>query len=182
MAAVKLRRRQVEQAVAVLINQPAALLGRRPVLAGDDQRRFNPRRLPLDDGERLARLRRHRRRHAALEDAGLLRGDRSDRVAEKIAVVERHRRDRARQRTLDDVGGVQPSAKSDFEQQHVGRMPREQQECRRGLISNNVIGWPPLALSHSASAAASSSSVDELAAAGAPMRKRSLKRTKFGEV
>ena len=41
MAAVKLRRRQIEQPVVVLINQPAALLGRGPVLAGDRQRRLH---------------------------------------------------------------------------------------------------------------------------------------------
>jgi hypothetical protein len=56
MAAVKFRRRQIEQPVAVLINQPAAFLGRGPVLAGDAERRPHARRLPLDDGERLARL------------------------------------------------------------------------------------------------------------------------------
>ena len=133
MAAVKLRRRQIEQPVVVLINQPAAFLGRGPVLAGDDERRFNARRLPLNHGKRVAHLKGHSRRHAALEDAGFLGGNRRDGIAEKIAVVERHTRDCAHQRTLDDVSGVQPSAKPDFEQQHVGRVPREQQESRRGL-------------------------------------------------
>ena len=56
MPAVKLRRRQIEQPIVVLIDEPAALLGRGPVLAGDGERRFNTRGLPLDDGERLARL------------------------------------------------------------------------------------------------------------------------------
>ena len=32
---------------------------------------------------------------------------------------------------LDHVGGVEPAAEADFEQQHVGRMAREQQERRR---------------------------------------------------
>jgi hypothetical protein len=35
-------------------------------------------------------------------------------------------------RPLEDVGGVEPAAKTDFEQKHVGRMPREQQQSRRG--------------------------------------------------
>ena len=116
VAPVKLRRRQIEKPVVVLIDQPAALLGRRPVLAGDAQRRPHPRRLPLDDRKRLARLARDHRRHAALENAGLLGGDFFDRVAEEVAMVERQARDHARQRALDDVGGVEPAAEPDFEE------------------------------------------------------------------
>ena len=89
MAAVKLRRRQIEQAGLVLIDQPAALLGGGPVLAGDLERRIEPRRLPLDHGQRVARLRGDDRRRAALEDAGLLGGDLLERVAEKFGVVDR---------------------------------------------------------------------------------------------
>ena len=85
MAAEQLRRRQIEQAVVVLIDQPAALLGRGPVLAGDADRRPDARGLALDHRERLARLRRHDRRHAALEDAGLLGGDLAERVAEECS-------------------------------------------------------------------------------------------------
>ena len=59
MAAEELRRRQIEQAVVVLIDEPAALLGRGPVLAGDPDRRVQARGLALDHRERLARLRGH---------------------------------------------------------------------------------------------------------------------------
>ena len=131
MAAIKFRRRQIEQPVAVLIDEPAAFLGRGPVLAGDVQRRAQPRRLPLDDGERLARLAGDDRRHVALENAGLLGGDLFERVAEKFAVIERQPRDDAGERALDDIGGVEPAAEPDFEQQHVGRMAREQTETPR---------------------------------------------------
>ena len=48
-------------------------------------------------------------------------------------MVHRHRRDRAGERLLDHVGGVEPAAEPDLEQQHVGRMAREQQERRGGL-------------------------------------------------
>ena len=48
-------------------------------------------------------------------------------------MVDRHRRDDAGERLLDHVGGVEPAAEPDFEQQHVGGMAREQQEARRGL-------------------------------------------------
>ena len=48
-------------------------------------------------------------------------------------MVHRHRRDHAGDRTLDHVGGVEPAAEADFEQQHVGGMAREQQEAGGGL-------------------------------------------------
>ena len=48
-------------------------------------------------------------------------------------MVERHARNRARQRTLDNIGGVEASAESDLEQQHIGRMAREQEKSRRRL-------------------------------------------------
>ncbi len=46
-------------------------------------------------------------------------------------MVERHRRDHAHQRALDHVGGIQSSAQADFEQKHVGRMARKQQQRGR---------------------------------------------------
>ena len=88
--------------------------------------------LALDHRKRLARLRRHDRRHAALEDAGLLGGDLLERIAEELDVIERDRRDHGRERTVDHVGGVEPPAQADLEQQHVGRMTSEQQKRRRG--------------------------------------------------
>ncbi len=42
-------------------------------------------------------------------------------------------RDHARQRRVDDVGGVKPPAETDLEQHHIGRMLREQAERRHGL-------------------------------------------------
>ena len=41
--------------------------------------------------------------------------------------------DHAGERVLDDIGGVEPAAEPDFEQENIGRMPREQQKCRRRL-------------------------------------------------
>ena len=126
VAPEQLRRRQIEQAVVVLIDEAAALLGCHPILAGDADRRLDPRRLPLDGGQRLARLRRHDRRHLRLEDAGLLGRDLADGIAEMLGMIERDRRDHGGERAVDDIGGVEPSAQPDFEQQHVGRMAREQ--------------------------------------------------------
>ena len=48
-------------------------------------------------------------------------------------MVHADRRDHARKRRLDHIGGIEPAAESDFEQQHVGRMFCEQQEAGRGL-------------------------------------------------
>src|SRR5690349_19341301 len=112
MPAVELRRRQIEKAGIILINQAAALFRGGPVLAGDPDRRLHASGLALDHRKRLARLRRHDRRHLALEDAGLLRGDERDGVAEKLGVVERYRRDHGCEWMLDHVGGVEPAAET----------------------------------------------------------------------
>ncbi len=56
----------------------------------------------------------------------------AERVAEMLGMIERDRRDHGGERALDHVGGIEPAAEPDFEQQHVGRMAREQQEARRG--------------------------------------------------
>ena len=95
MAAEQLRRRQIEQPVVVLIDQPAVLLVHVPVLAGDAQRRAHALRLALDH----ARAPRRAcgaidRRHAALEDAGLLGGDLLDACRRETRMIERDRRDR----------------------------------------------------------------------------------------
>ena len=58
-------------------------------------------------------------------------GDLADGVAEVLGMVERHRRDHGGERAIDDIGGVKPAAEPDFEQQHVGRMAREQTATRR---------------------------------------------------
>ena len=132
VAAGQARRRQVDEAVLVLIDQAAALLARHPMLAGGLDRGAEPRGRVLDHAQRLARLRRDHRRHAALEDAGLLGGDRGERVAQEIDVVDRDRRDHGRERMRDHVGGVEPPAEADLHQHHVGRMAREQHERGRG--------------------------------------------------
>ena len=121
------------QPVVVLIDQPAALLGRGPVLAGDGKRGAQPRRLAFDHRERLAGLAGDDGRNAGFENARLLGGDLFDGVAEKLAVIERHAGDDAGERAFDHVGGVEPAAEADFEQHDVGRMAREQQE-RRGRL------------------------------------------------
>ena len=133
MAAVEPRRRQIEEPVAILINEAAAFLGRGPGLARDGERRPHPRRLSLDHGERLAGLTGNNGGHAGLEDAGFLRRNLFDRIAEKVTVIDRDAGDDTGQRPLDHVGGVQPASEPDFKQQHIGRMMRKQQKRRRSL-------------------------------------------------
>ena len=48
-------------------------------------------------------------------------------------MIERQSGDDAGERLLDHVGGIEPAAEPDFEQQNVGRMTGEQQKGRRGL-------------------------------------------------
>ena len=52
-------------------------------------------------------------------------------------MVHADRRDHGSQRRIDDVGGVKPAAETDLQQHHIGRMPGEQTECRRGLDFKN---------------------------------------------
>ena len=127
VTAIKLRRRQIEQARFVLIDQPAALLGRSPILAGDLQRHIEPRRLPFDHRKRVASLRCDNGRRPALENTGLLIGDLVERIAQKVGMIDRDASDDGRERMIDHIGRVQAAAESDFHQQHVGRMAREQQ-------------------------------------------------------
>jgi hypothetical protein len=48
-------------------------------------------------------------------------------------MVEREPGNHARQRAFDHVRGVEPSTETDLEQRDVGRMAREQHECRGSL-------------------------------------------------
>ena len=48
-------------------------------------------------------------------------------------MIHRQACNHARQRAFDDVGGVEPAAEADFEENDIGRMPREQQK-RRGRL------------------------------------------------
>ena len=126
-------RRQIHQAALVLIDQPPALDADMPLLAGRMQRRAHAVGLRLDHAHRFRRLLGAHDRHVALDDRGLLAGDRGQRVAEKFGVIHADRRDDGRQRRLDHIGGIEPAAETDFEQHDIGRMPREQTERRGGL-------------------------------------------------
>ena len=78
-------------------------------------------------------LRGNHGRSAALDDAGFLGGDASEILAQIIGVIERDRRDDARERPVDHVGSVEAAAETDFKQENVGGMAREQQQTgRRG--------------------------------------------------
>ena len=48
-----------------------------------------------------------------------------------LGMIERHGRDHGDKRPVDDVGRVESSPQSHFEQQHVGGMARKKQESRR---------------------------------------------------
>ena len=160
MAAVELRRRQIEQAVVVLIDQAAALLGARSSPRRRCDRRAQPR-APAARSRRARRvgLRRDDRRHAALEDAGLLGGDLLHRVAEKFGVIDRDRRDRRWRAacSITLVASSRPPSPTSSSSTSAGWRENSRKPAAV-VISNTVIGAPPLARSHSSSAAASSSS------------------------
>ena len=80
--------------------------------------------------EDVARFRGHRAdddRDAAPEHSGFLRGNRRQRVAEILLVVEVDRGDR-RGDGLDDVRGVEPAAESDLQDSDVDARPPKQLE------------------------------------------------------
>ena len=67
--------------------------------------------------------------HAFFDNAGFFRRDLIDATAEIFGVVERNRRNHSGKRALNYVGGVEPPAHADFEQQHIGGMAREQHKA-----------------------------------------------------
>ena len=69
---------------------------------------------------------------ARLGDAGFLRGDLLEPVAEKGGVVEAELGDAADGRGADDVGRVEPPAETDLDDAGVGRRARESEEGGRG--------------------------------------------------
>ena len=137
----------------------------------------------VDHRERVLVLRADDAGHAALEDAGLLRGDAGEVVAEEILVVVADRRDHRGERRVDDVGGVEAAAEPDLEQRDIGGMLGEEEEGdRRGDLEEGdrlaAIG----ARARASIAAISSSSSTSTPPPGRPRRMRSLKRTRCGEV
>src|SRR5262249_39352741 len=92
VAPIELRRRKAAQAGVIRVAQTPAFLPRRPVLAGTLDRRLDARGRSLDRRQCLARLGRHDRRHLGLENAGLLRRDLAEGIAEMFGVIERYRR------------------------------------------------------------------------------------------
>src|SRR5581483_712831 len=88
MAAEKSRRSQIQQAAIVLIDQTSPLDADMPLLPCAMQRRALTARAILDLIERVVLLMRANHRHAALDDPGLLRRDRSQCGAEKFDMVD----------------------------------------------------------------------------------------------
>ena len=97
---------------------------------GED-RRTEPFCARFDDVKRRVALASDDDRHAALDDARLFGGDIGQRVAEELLVVHVHGRDHREARGLDDIGRVQPPAKADLQQRHVGGGFRERRRRRR---------------------------------------------------
>ena len=105
------RRRQVEQAVLVLVDQPARLRGSRRS-RGPATNGVTPqlRRARFEHREPLVALAAEHRRAAALQDAGLVDRDLGDGLAEIVLVVDVDRRDDDAERMVDDVGRVERAA------------------------------------------------------------------------
>ena len=115
MPAEQFWRGQVHQAAIILVDQPAPLDADMPSLACRMQRCACAVRLRFDHGHRLDRLLRRDHRHVALDDRGLLCGDRGQGIAEEFGMIHADRREHGCQRRLDDIGRVEPPAEPDFQ-------------------------------------------------------------------
>ena len=140
MPAEQFWRRKIHQAALVLIDQPPALDTDMPLLSRRMHRRAHALRLCLDHRHRLRRLLGANHRRAALDDGGLFAGDGGQRAAKEFHVIHADRRDDDSDRPVDDVGGVEPSAETGFQQHDIGLMLREQTKRRRGLHLENRDG------------------------------------------
>ena len=85
----------------------------------------------LNDTQRLDVLVGDNGGNTALQDARLLPGNILQRRAEKLGVVDRDRRNDRRRNVGDDVRSIKPTAEPNFQQERVGRMPREDQKGGR---------------------------------------------------
>jgi hypothetical protein len=115
MPAKQSRRRQVEQPGFILIDQASALLGGGPFLAHDVQRRADVFGLAHDDRQRSFALTPDHSGHAAPQNGGFLGRDFLQRVAKQVDMIDRHRRDHARDRLFDHVRRIEPPAKTDLQ-------------------------------------------------------------------
>src|SRR5215831_16639552 len=95
---------------------------RADLLGMPDKYRLWALRLPTDHG-----------RSPAPHDGGLLAGDLFQGVAEEIHMVQGYRRNDARKRLRHHIGGIEPAAEPDFEEQHVGRVVGKQNEGGGGF-------------------------------------------------
>src|SRR5437588_6876162 len=110
MAADKLWQRQIEQPAFVLINETAVLFARGEILAADNHGSAKPARLGFENGERVVVLLGKNGGDSALENAGFFDGDLLDRVAEKLGMVDRNRRDDRQCRLRDDIRRIDAAA------------------------------------------------------------------------
>ncbi len=120
-------------------------------------------------------------------------------------MVDGDRRDHRGERALDHIGGVEAAAEADFQQQHVGGMARKQQQPGRGgdlEHGDRLAGIGAFALLQRGAklrvgdklafivrtAGSPAFGIIEWPKSGSPdvdsaaRRKRSLKRTRCGEV
>ena len=141
---------------------------RRPVIPANRGRAATPvpRRVrppPAIPPSTSDRLRTDRHRHAGFHDAGLLRGDQRQRLAQQFAMIQRDRGDRAGGRIVDHVGRIAAAAQADFQHAQIGGVRANRWNATAVITSNTVIGAPAFTCSTCSSAAASASSAHQLA-------------------
>src|SRR5437763_6242876 len=131
MAAQKHRQRQIEETVLVLEYQPPVLLVHLPVLVGDEKRSARRLACTLDLTARLVGLSADDAGNSGLHNAGLLMGDRRQRITEMLLMIVVDGRNDGKRRSCHHIGSIEASAEADFEEHIVGSLTGESEECRR---------------------------------------------------
>ena len=124
--------RQIHELLGALIDQPATLLEGLIVLAPDRQGSTNRLRTGADRLQRLERLLRNHRADAGLEDARFFLRNLLDRLAQPFRVIKGDRRDDAKGRARDHIGGIETSTKPNLQDQSIRRPFGERQKRGRG--------------------------------------------------
>ena len=124
----KCGQRQVEQAIVILKHHAAILGVSVPVLTRNQKRCFHVVRHSFDGLPRFMWHGTDHTRHTALDDTRFFCRDKFKRVAKELLVIKSKGRDATGYGWWRDVGGIESSAKSHFQQQIIRRCSREGEE------------------------------------------------------
>src|SRR6476469_8748944 len=122
----------MELALLVAIMELALARDRVPGTAARQPRCAGLMRDVADAAGDHGRIELRDKRHARLGDGGLLAGNVVEAGAEELLMIERKIGDAGDQRTVDNIGRIKASAKTNFENAGVGRRAGKSEDRRGG--------------------------------------------------